>query len=265
MNSKPNLRLALVQCEIESNDVEKNLTFVSNTVSANASLADMVIFPETITTGFSPDASQYADEWEHGRVYQTLRQLAQEHQTAICASYLVGDGNLRVNRFVLFDESGSVQWQDKRHLFSFGGEPDMVSATEERRILTYRGWRILPIICYDLRFPVWCRNVQNEYDVLICLANWPKPRREVWSTLLRARAMENLAYSIGVNRVGVDTSGLVYTGDSALFDSRGRLVATCSEGASEVALVELEYGPLLDLRQKFPVWQDADAFTLHIQ
>ncbi|MDO4692385.1 MAG: nitrilase-related carbon-nitrogen hydrolase [Porphyromonadaceae bacterium] len=263
MSSKPNLRVALVQCEIASNDVEKNLAFVRETVSAHASSADMVIFPETITTGFSSDASQYADQWECGRVYQTLRQLAQEYQTAICASYLVRDGELRANRFVLFDEFGSVQWQDKRHLFSFGGEPDMVSATEERRILTYRGWRILPIICYDLRFPVWCRNVQNEYDVLICLANWPKPRRDVWSTLLKARAMENLTYSIGVNRVGVDASGLVYTGDSALFDSRGRLVTACAEGCSQVAVAELEYAPLVELRQKFPVWQDADPFTLH--
>lgn len=262
MTSKPNLRIGIVQCSIVSNDIASNLVYVAQTVESYASQADLLVFPETITTGFTADASDYADAWESGAVYSRLKSLAVEYGVAIAGSYLVQDAHERFNRFFIFDEDGRVQWQDKRHLFSLGGEPNMVRPAKERRILSYRGWTILPTICYDLRFPVWCRNVGNEYDILVCVANWPKARREVWQTLLRARAMENLSYCIGVNRIGEDASGLIYTGDSALIDPRGRVLAFCPEGAEAVALYEIEYTPLADLRTKFPVWQDADTFTL---
>lgn len=263
MTSKPNLRIGIVQCSIASNDVTSNLASMTRLVESYAAEADLLIFPETITTGFTPDASDFADTWESGVVYRHLKALAMEAGVAISGSYLVQDQGERFNRFFLFGEDGRVQWQDKRHLFSLGGEPNMVGSAKERRILMYRGWRILPTICYDLRFPVWCRNVSNEYDILVCVANWPKARRQVWQTLLRARAMENLSYCIGVNRVGEDATGLIYTGDSAMIDPRGRVFAACQEGVEEVVLSEIEYEPLADLRAKFPVWQDADTFTLH--
>ena len=133
-----------------------------------------------------------------------------------------------------------------------------------RQIFPYRGWRILPVICYDLRFPVWCRNVANEYDILVAVANWPRPRREVFRTLLRARAMENLSYAIGVNRVGEDPQGLLYVGDSAILNARGQVLAEAQTEEEEVLIATLDYAPLADLRHKFPVWADADTFDLTI-
>ena len=168
------------------------------------------------------------------------------------------------NLFFLFEPDGRVQLQAKRHLFAPGGEKEFVSPARSRSIFTFRGWRILPVICYDMRFPVWCRNVSNEYDILIAVANWPRPRREVFRTLLRARAMENLSYAIGVNRVGEDPQHLVYTGDSAIVNARGIPLSEAQEGAEEVISATLDYESLRDLREKFPVWADADAFTLHL-
>lgn len=264
MSTKPNLKLALVQCPIVGRAPRANLDFMAKTIGDYAQTADLIIFPETITTGFLPDAADYAEAWEQGVVYRELQALARQYQVAICCSYLVVADTHKANRLVLFEPDGTVQWQDKRHLFSLGGEPDMIVPANERKLLTYRGWRIMPTICYDLRFPVWCRNVDNEYDLLLCLANWPKPRREVWTTLLKARAMENIVYCVGVNRIGTDETGLIYTGDSAVIDPRGRAIASAGEGQSEVILAEIAYEPLADLRQKFPVWQDADSFTLNL-
>ena len=143
-----------------------------------------------------------------------------------------------------------------------GGEAKQVSPAGERHIFSYRGWNILLIACYDMRFPVWCRNRANEYDLLIDVANWPEPRRLVWSTLLRARAMENLAYVCGVNRVGQDAEGLVYTGDSALIDPKGRELAALEERRIELKIATLERAPLEKLRKKFPVYLDADEFSI---
>ena len=119
-------------------------------------------------------------------------------------------------------------------------------------------------MCYDLRFPVWCRNVDKEYDLILVVANWPKPRRAVWQTLLRARAMENLCYVVGVNRIGSDPQGLIYTGDSALITPRGEIIAEAAAGAEELVCGSLSYEPLSELRRKFPVWADADRFTLEL-
>ena len=143
-----------------------------------------------------------------------------------------------------------------------GGEAKQVSPAGVRHIFSYRGWNILLIACYDMRFPVWCRNRANEYDLLIDVANWPEPRRLVWSTLLRARAMENLAYVCGVNRVGRDAEGLVYTGDSALIDPKGRELAALEERRVELKIATLERAPLDKLRKKFPVYLDADEFSI---
>lgn len=264
MTSKPSLKVALVQCAIESNAPQTNLRTLESEVVRWANEADLIVFPETITTGFSKDATDFADEWSSGEVFTKLKDLAQRHDVAICGSYLTKVGAEAFNRIFLFAPDGTVQWQDKRHLFSLGGEPKMISATDERKLFSLNGWRILPIVCYDLRFPVWCRCVDCEYDLIICVANWPEARREVWTTLLRARAMENLAYVIGVNRIGTDTMGLSYTGDSIAVNPRGQTIASCPSRQTSVVIAPLEYEPLSELRAKFPVWRDADSFTLHL-
>ena len=260
----PTLRVAAVQCSILWNDVEGNCQRIRSYVAQHAHEAELIIFPETITTGFSAEAAQLTDD-DRGEVYTLLTELAKEHQVGIAGSYLtrVSDGKI-YNMFFLIDEQGQMQRQPKRHLFAPGGEREFVSAATERQILSFHGWRILPIICYDMRFPVWCRNVHNEYDLIICVANWPRPRRRVFSTLLRARAMENLAYMVGLNRVGTDPQGLVYTGDSAILNARGEALSEAEEGAETVLVATLDYAPLADLRHKFPVWEDADSFTLDL-
>lgn len=257
------LRVGAVQCEIHWNDVSANLELIESFVAKYASEVDLLIFPETITTGFSSEAAKLADE-ERGTTYQHLLSLAEQYQVSIMGSYLSRVGEQIQNLIFLIEPDGRVQRQAKRHLFAPGGEKDFVSPATERQIFSYRGWRILPVICYDLRFPVWCRNVANEYDILVAVANWPRPRREVFRTLLRARAMENLSYAIGVNRVGEDPQGLLYVGDSAILNARGQVLAEAQTEEEEVLIATLDYAPLADLRHKFPVWADADTFDLTI-
>ena len=257
------LRVGAVQCEIHWNDVSANLELIESFVAKYASEVDLLIFPETITTGFSSEAAKLADE-ERGTTYQHLLSLAEQYQVSIMGSYLSRVGEQIQNLIFLIEPDGRVQRQAKRHLFAPGGEKDFVSPATERQIFPYRGWRILPVICYDLRFPVWCRNVANEYDILVAVANWPRPRREVFRTLLRARAMENLSYAIGVNRVGEDPQGLLYVGDSAILNARGQALAEAQTEGEEVLIATLDYAPLADLRHKFPVWADADTFDLTI-
>jgi len=258
------LRIAVVQCRILWNDISGNCQQIELYVQQLQGQADLIIFPETITTGFSAEAAQRADS-QKGEVYTFLQKIASEYQVALAGSYLTEwDEGKVYNMFFLFDQEGKAQLQPKRHLFAPGGERAFVSPAMERTIFSFRGWRILPVICYDMRFPVWCRNMQNEYDLMICVANWPRPRRRVFSTLLRARAMENLCYTIGVNRVGADPQGLFYTGDSAVLNARGETLAEAKESQEEILLATLDYTPLSELRHKFPVWEDADSFTLHL-
>lgn len=258
-----NLRIALVQCSIVDLEAERNLEYVEQEVIRLSQEADLIVFPEAISTGFSADAIEHAEEWGAGVFYKRLSTLASSHGVAIAGSMFVLTSEGRANRFFLISSDG-VQWQDKRHLFALGGEPDKLYPARERKVLTYRGWRILPLVCYDLRFPVWSRCVANEYDLILCVANWPKGRRAVWSSLLVARAMENLAYVVGVNRVGQDASGLEYTGDSVLINPRGQILVSCAEASEQSVVHEISYAPLAELREKFPVWQDADVFVIEL-
>lgn len=255
------LRVALVQCNIYDLDVAANLRQTEERLAALVGQCDLVVFPEAITTGFSTDATGYAEDWQSGTLREYLGALSRRYGLALAGSAFVLDEGSAVNRFFLVD-GDDIQYQDKRHLFSLGREPDMVRPSTERRILQFRGWRIMPLVCYDLRFPVWSRCRHNDYDLIICVANWPRGRRAVWSTLLKARAMENLAYAIGVNRVGRDAAGLEYLGDSVVLDPRGRELALCEPGDEVVAMATMDYASVAELRSKFPVWQDADDFEL---
>ena len=257
------LRVSAVQCRIHWNDVTANLLLIEQLVREHAATSDLIVFPETITTGFSSEAAKLADQ-EQGEVYQYLQQLSAKYKVALAGSYLSILADNIHNVFFLIEPSGRVQLQPKRHLFAPGGEKEFVHPATDRTIFTLYSWRILPIICYDLRFPVWCRNVSNEYDLIIAVANWPRPRRDVFRTLLRARAMENLCYVVGVNRIGEDGNRLIYSGDSAIIDPRGKILLEAQEETEEVITTTLDYTPLQELRRKFPVWADADSFLLQI-
>lgn len=262
MYPKP-IRVAAVQCDLADCDVTANLKSLEQLIVSRAAEVDLIVLPEVFATGFSPEATNHSDPWEEGRILPWLTELSTRLGVGIAGSFLTTQGEQTFNRFVLIDGT-NVSYQDKRHLFSLGGEPQTVTAATARRILEFRGWRILPVVCYDLRFPVWCRCIRNDYDLLIAVASWPRGRRAVWQTLLRARAMENLAFCIGVNRIGSDAQGLHYSGDSVILSPRGEVLAEAPVGEEAIVTAALMYGDMAELRTKFPVWQDADTFEIKL-
>lgn len=278
-NAPHSLSIALAQCDIAWEASKENLFKLRDyTLQAKAEGADMVVFPEAIVSGFSMDIDKIALP-PNSEELSSIKELAQKEEIAIVSSFFVREpankggeecgfpglkninGEYFHNRVILFTPQGERFCQDKRHLFRPAGEARHISSARERQIFHYQGFNILLIACYDLRFPVWCRNRANEYDLLIDVANWPVPRRMVWQTLLQARAMENLAYVCGVNRVGTDAEGLKYSGDSALIDPRGNLLAEVAPSKEGLSIGTIEKEAMENLRKKFPVWQDADTFT----
>jgi predicted amidohydrolase len=186
--------------------------------------------------------------------------MALKHDVALCGSIVIRDDDRYYNRLLWVTPDGEVQHYDKRHLFHMAGEHEKYSPGKERIIVQLGDWRICPMICYDLRFPVWSRGI-NEYDLLLYVANWPASRRSAWRTLLPARAVENLCYCAGVNRIGTDGNDVAYSGDSLVSDYYGNLVADAGDRAIALkATLSLE--KLEDYREKFPVWKDADNFKI---
>ncbi|MEO8802938.1 MAG: amidohydrolase [Rudaea sp.] len=226
---------------------------------------DLVVLPETFTSGFSNEAIHNA-ETMHGPTLEWLRAQAASMDAAMTGSVqLRTDEGHVFNRLLFVTPDGNVRHYDKRHLFRYAGEHERYAAGGERVVVLWRGWRICPLVCYDLRFPVYSRNRHRgghmEYDLLLYVANWPAAREYAWRTLLRARAIENLSYCVGLNRVGVDGKGLSYSGDSVVLDFLGRPLAEL--GAQEQTIsVSLDADALAAHREHFPAWMDADDFRL---
>lgn len=249
-------RVAIVQRDIRWLDTEHNLQALEQMLEGVE--ADVVVLSEMFPTGFATDPREVADR---GSVVEWMVALARKMDSAIVGSVaVVVDAEYR-NRMYFVKPTGEVEHYDKHHLFSVGGESKYFTAGTERKVVEWRGVRYLLNICYDLRFPVWCRT-EGDYDVLLFSALWPAPRREVWRTLLRARAIENQAYAVGVNRIG-EEPGLKYAGDSAVIDYYGRSVADL-EAKEGVEVVELDMEGLEAFRSKFNVSADADKFEIKI-
>ena len=247
-------RIAIVQRNIIWSDIDANLRALEVTLADVQ--ADVVILSEMFQTGFVTDPRAAVDD---GRTLVWMCRMARQLDAAIVGSVAVEiDGGYR-NRMYFVKPTGEYDYYDKRHLFSIGGEAERYSAGAERKVVEWRGVRYLLEICYDLRFPVWSRQ-RGDYDAIIYSALWPKPRREVWRTLLRARAIENQAYVIGVNRIGSEP-GLEYAGDSAVVDAYGRTMADLAEGEA-VEVVELDMDALAAFRVRFNVLADADSFVI---
>lgn len=258
---KETLTVALIQTDIAWEDKASNLKAIEDLIASIKEPVDLVILPEMFTTGFSMQIEQIAEEPE-GATMQHMRELSRMFDVSISGSYMVKEEGLYYNRGFILRPSGLLDTQDKRHLFRIGGEAKAATPTKTRRTISFEGWNILLSICYDLRFPVWCRNINNEYDLHINVANWPEPRAEAFRTLLRARAMENLSYVVGVNRVGKDPLGLNHIGDSSAIDPRGCTLVSFDPNERGVRIAVLEREPLEKLRKKFPVWMDSDSFQI---
>jgi omega-amidase len=255
------LRVTLVQQSLQWESAEANLASFEEQLLQLEGKTDLVVLPEMFTTGFSMNADRLAEP-AGGRSAQWLAAMARRLGAAITGSLITSDGGLRYNRLHWATPDGGVVHYDKRHLFRLSGEHERYTAGRTARIVEWRGFRILPLVCYDLRFPVFSRRTPAlEYDALVYVANWPKVRVDAWSTLLKARAMENQAYVVGVNRIGDDGNGTPHTGQSAAVDFLGRpLVEAGSEAA--VLTTELDLRLLREFRERFPAHLDADRFTL---
>ncbi|HWV13900.1 MAG TPA: amidohydrolase [Cellvibrio sp.] len=252
-----NLTIALLQQEIVPNNPRHNLTTFAKAMS-HLRGCDLVVLPEVFTTGFCSNARNYAEQVE-GEAYQWMAQQAQQLQAVVTGSLVVREGDQHFNRLVWMRPDGSYAHYDKRHLFRMAGEHERYACGSERLLVEVKGWRVLPLICYDLRFPVWSRNC-NDYDLAIYVANWPSARSLHWNRLLQARAIENLSYVVGVNRVGMDEKHQHYSGDSAIYGPAGEVLLHTQETGAFV--FELYPEKLSEYRNNFPAYIDADKFTL---
>jgi omega-amidase len=261
------LRVSLVQGATRWHDAPANREYYGSLVRRVAGQSDLIVLPETFLSGFSNDTHNAAEGMD-GEGLAWMRVLAGEVNAVVTGSLAIREGDKVYNRLIWARPDGSFEQYDKRHLFRMAGEHTRYGGGSERLIVELKGWRILPQVCYDLRFPVWIRNRRLEsaaggmdYDLVFFVANWPAPRRQPWRTLLRARAIENLAYVVGVNRVGTDGNDLPYAGDSAVIDPVGEPLVELGV-QEQVVTVSLDPTPLLAHRERFPAWMDADDFTL---
>ncbi|WP_413727104.1 amidohydrolase [Sodalis sp. RH19] len=252
------LNISLLQQPLAWMDGEANLAHFDGLL-ADAQGRDLIILPEMFTTGFAMEAAGRA--LPQGRVVAWLQQWADAIGAMIGGSAAIGTPEGAVNRFLLVAPQGRVHLYDKRHLFRMADEHHHYQAGQKRVVVDWRGWRILPQVCYDLRFPAWSRNRQ-DYDLALYVANWPAPRASHWQTLLAARAIENQAYVAGCNRVGTDGNGHQYSGDSMIIDPAGNVLAQGGPGRAERLDATLSLASLREYRAAFPAWLDADSFTL---
>lgn len=250
--------IALCQVDMEWEHTAQNLERLEGVVAA--AQADVVVLPEMFATGFKLSPMRVAEPM-NGQVVTAMRRWAAQYGKAIVGSAVIAEYGEFRNRQFFVKPSGDVAWYDKRHLFAPGGEGEYYTPGHRRVVVEYKGFRFLLLVCYDLRFPVWSRN-QDDYDVALYSASWAEARREVWRTLLRARAIENQSYVIGVNRVGIDPDAK-YVGDSAAIDFMGRTMVDAGDG-EKTLVVTLDSGEMSAFRERFPVWRDADSFDLEL-
>jgi len=253
------LNVTLVQASLAWQDPATNRRRLGELIGARPGATDLIVLPEMFTTGFTMDPAPNAETMD-GPSVAWLADLARSHDVTICGSLVIGQDGRFHNRLLWMSPSGECRHYDKRHLFRMAGEHERYTAGTRRELMRLKGWRICPLICYDLRFPVWSRGA-DAFDLQLFVANWPAARSSAWRTLLPARAVENQCYCVGVNRVGTDGNGIAYAGDSLVADYLGNVMAHLG-AAESVMTVTLDGAALASYREKFPAWRDADAFRL---
>ncbi|MDZ4750167.1 MAG: amidohydrolase [Flavobacteriales bacterium] len=261
------LRVTLIQCDLIWENSSANYQHFENLFGDIKPQTDLIILPEMFTSGFSMNTSISERVDENMPTLVFMRKWAAKLNCAIVGSVSVNENDCFYNRLFFVKPDGIVLSYDKRHLFRMADEHKHYSPGSQHLIVEWKGWKIRPLVCYDLRFPVWSRNTLDEsqnhhYDILIYLANWPSPRKHAWRSLLPARAIENQSYCFGVNRVGVDGMGFDYAGDSLALDYKGELMADAGSDANSVHCT-ISFSEMQSFRTKFPVLKDADNFKIY--
>lgn len=254
------LRVSLIQTDIVWENKAENLRNIERKIVELRGQTDLVVLPEMFTTGFSMNSHALAENIL-GETISTVKRWAKNYDLALCGSFIAEDEGGFYNRGFFISPDQELYY-DKKHLFRMGDERSAFKSGSERLIVEHKGFSICLLICYDLRFPVWSRNIENAYDLLVYVASWPESRAMVWDTLLKARALENQSYVCGVNRVGLDGLKLTYRGGSVMLDAKGRSLSSLKDRAEGVETIEISKEELDDFRQKFPVWMDADKFQI---
>lgn len=266
MNPLP-IKVTIIQAPLIWVDIVANLKYFTGVLNKYKERTDLVVLPEMFATGFITDTKDISETMQ-GAVIQWMKDTAAKHDCAITGSIAITENGAFFNRLIWMRPDGSFEQYDKRHLFRMGDEHRSFAQGKKSLIVDLNGWKIKPLVCYDLRFPVWSKNKiidkSYEYDLIIYVANWPASRSYIWQTLLSARAIENQAYCVGVNRVGEDNKGIPHIGGSVILDFKGRLLTGCEDGEPEIVDQILDYDTLKVYRDQFKVALDWDDFTIVI-
>ncbi len=253
------LSISLVQTALIWQQAAANCEHISKMVSDHSVQTDLIVLPEMFNSGFTLDAKKVAETMD-GPTVVWMQELANKENVAVTGSIVIKENGYNYNRMIFASPDAELQWYDKKHLFRMANEQNRYSAGDHHVTVNWRGWRIALYVCYDLRFPVWCRQ-QNNVDLMLFVASWPAVRSFPWKTLLRARAMENLSYVCGVNRIGRDENDIHYSGDSAMLDMAGRDLLQL-EDKDSIETTTLSADKLIQFREKFPAHLDADEYSV---
>ena len=255
------LKITLIQTDLFWEDKESNLSMLEGKILSVREETDLIILPEMFSTGFSMNAASMAENMD-GNSVRWMKDLTVKKNCVITGSLIIKEGNNYFNRLIWMRPDG-FEYYDKRHLFSYAGEEKIYSKGENKIIVTLKGWRILPLVCYDLRFPVWSRrNKKSDYDLLIYVANWPERRIHAWKQLLVARAIENQSYVAGVNRTGNDGNEINHSGESAIIDFKGENISKVNANDNFISTQTLSKDTLEIFRKQFAFFQDGDEFEI---
>ncbi len=254
-----NLKITVFQGHLFWENVDKNLQNITLRLSGIRTKTDLIILPEMFSTGFTMNAEKLAEPMD-GKTMQWMQKTAVQYQCVITGSIIIAESGKYYNRLIWMRSDGSYEYYDKKHLFTLGKEPDTYTAGTNRVIIELNGWKVCPVICYDLRFPAWLRNSHQAYDLLIVVANWPEKRALHWRSLIPARAIENQAYVVGVNRVGHDGNEVYHSGDSTCIDPNGNVIYY-KRDEDDMYTFTISAEELIKIRRALPFLRDADDFV----
>jgi len=261
------LQVTIIQSKLYWHDKVRNLEMFEERIASITGTSDIIVLPEMFNTGFTMETVEYAEEM-HGPTMDWMQKMASSKQAIVLGSLIIKEQGQYFNRLVWVSPDGSIESYNKRHLFRMAGEDLHFAEGSQRVIFHYKGWKICPLICYDLRFPVWSRNRHDgqgfDFDCLIYIANWPEKRAPAWNSLLPARAIENMSYVIGVNRVGSDGNGIHYSGDSGVYDFLGSRISKMERFGERSETIGLSHDTLQAFRSQFPAYLDADSFQIQL-